>query len=237
MALLRFFSKKPKNAIVISLGGSLLIPEGIDTQFIFSFREMITNYTFKGYSFFIIVGGGRVCRLYQNASKELGVVSLDSLDWVGIHATRLNAEFIRIIFGDVADSKIVTNPYRIPYIHKPVVIGAGWKPGWSSDYDAVTIAEQIGAKKIINLTNIDYVFSDDPRKNPEAQIIKDINWTDFRKIIPAEWHPGVNAPFDPVASKKADELALTVAIMNGKNIENIKEYIEGREFIGSIIHP
>jgi hypothetical protein len=62
----------------------------------------------------------------------------------------------------------------------------------------------------------------DPKKFPDAKIIKESSWADFRKILPTEWDPGLNAPFDPIAAKKAEELGLEVVIMNGKNIENLK---------------
>ena len=45
----------------------------------------------------------------------------------------------------------------------------------------------------------------------------------------------MNAPFDPVASKLSQEIKLKVAIMNGKDLENIGNYLDGKEFKGTII--
>jgi uridylate kinase len=94
----------------------------------------------------------------------------------------------------------------------------------------------VGAKKVINLSNIDYAYDKDPNKFPDAEIIKESTWGDFRKLLPTEWDPGLNAPFDPIAAERAEELGLEVVIMNGKNIENLKKYLDGGEFVGTVIH-
>jgi uridylate kinase len=90
-------------------------------------------------------------------------------------------------------------------------------------------------KKVINLSNIEYVYDKDPKKYPEAKKIERSSWGEFRKLLPTEWISGLNSPFDPVAAKKAQELGIEVAIMNGRNIENLKNYLEGKEFKGTII--
>ena len=79
------------------------------------------------------------------------------------------------------------------------------------------------------------MYTDDPRHNPDAKPIDEICWKDFRKIVGDAWTPGKNVPFDPVASKKAEELSLTVICASGKNIENIKNILDGKAFIGTKI--
>ena len=97
------------------------------------------------------------------------------------------------------------------------------------------MAVETGAKKVINLSNIDIVYTADPKTNPDAVKIEKTTWAEYRKIIPSEWTSGINAPFDPIASKHAEENGIEVAIMNGKNLKNLADYIEGREFIGTVI--
>jgi len=221
--------------IVISLGGSLIIPDDIDVDFIKLFVETIKEYVSNGFSFLIITGGGKICRKYNNSLKEVVNASDEDLDWMGIAVTRLNAEFIRICFGDLAFQKVILDPDFIPKTDKPIVVGGGWKPGNSSDLAAVHGAKSIGATKIINLSNIDYVYNKDPKKFPEAKAIKEVSWGDFREIIPKVWGPGINSPFDPIAAKEAESLGLEVVIMNGKNIENLKNYLDNKAFIGTVI--
>lgn len=221
--------------IVISLGGSLIIPDELDLDFLRSFKALIETEVKNGQSFVIITGGGKICRKYQAAASELGISSPDELDWLGIHVTRMNAHFFRILMGGLAHGEIITDPQVLGEITKPVVIAGGWKSGWSTDLVAVEIAKTSGAKKLVNLSNIDYVYDKDPRKFPDAQKIEKASWAEFRKIIPAEWSPGVNTPFDPVAAKRAQELGLEVVIMNGKPLDNLENYLSGKKFKGTVI--
>lgn len=224
-----------KEHIVISLGGSLIVPDQIDIAFLKDFVGVIREYVKMGFRFIIITGGGRASRNYTLASKEISNPSNEDLDWIGIEATRLNAEFVRVGFGDVACPQIIFDPAVIPETDKPIILGGGWKPGNSSDLAAVVCAETVGAKKIINLSNIDYVYTSDPRYNPDAVKIEKSSWADFRTLLPKEWDPGLNSPFDPIAAQKAEELSLEVVIMNGKNIENLSRYLNGESFIGTVI--
>ena len=90
-------------------------------------------------------------------------------------------------------------------------------------------------KSVVNLSNIEKVYTDDPRKNPDAKPIDSISWKDFRKMVGDEWTPGKNCPFDPIASKKADECGMTVICASGKNIANIKAILNDEAFVGTKI--
>jgi len=221
--------------IVMSLGGSLIIPDEIDVDFLKLFVKTIKEYVSRGFSFLIITGGGRTCRKYNDYLKQIIEPSNEDLDWLGISTTRVNAELVRICFGDLAYEKVVQDPDSIPKTNKSIIVGGGWKPGNSSDLATVHSAKSIGATKIINLSNIDYVYNKDPKKFLDAKPIKEISWSDFREIIPKEWGPGINSPFDPTAAREAESLGYEVAILNGKNIENLKNYLDNKEFIGTVI--
>jgi len=221
--------------IIISLGGSLIVPEEIDIAFLEGFKEIILREVQAGKRFVIITGGGKICRKYQDAARALGDLSSSDLDWLGIHSTRFNAEFTKILFGELAEEKIIIDPMSFSGFEKPILLGAGYKPGFSTDWDAVEIAKRSGAKKIINLSNIDFVYESDPRKNPNAKKFEKISWADYIALIPKDWDPGLNSPFDPVASRDARDAGIEVAIMNGKNLENFEAYLSGNSFTGTVI--
>lgn len=225
-----------KQKYIISLGGSLIAPKtGIDTAFLKKFKDLITAEVRADKRFFIITGGGTTCRHYIKAANKITKVTRDDSDWLGIHTTRLNAHLVRTILRDIAEPEIITNPTKPLTMNKPVMIAGGWRPGWSTDYVAVMLAEKYKVKTIINLSNIDYVFDKDPSKFADAEKIENINWNDFIKIVGTKWDPGLNAPFDPVASQKAKATKLKVIIVNGKKITNLKNCLEDKKFIGTTI--
>lgn len=224
---------------VISVGGSLIVPDAIDTTFLTNLKHLIDTHTAQGRRFIIIAGGGRTARRYQDAAKEVAALTSDDLDWMGIHATRLNGHLLRTIFRDSAYRVMITNPDEIHDVpeHETLIIAAGYRPGCSTDLRAIQIAERIGAKHVINLSNTDYVYTTNPATDPTATKIEDITWTEFRKLIPENWDPGLSSPFDPVAAKEAEKLGIEVAHINGTHLEALTAYLEGAPFIGTRIHP
>lgn len=224
-----------KNTIVISLGGSLIVPDEIDTSFVKDFSLFVREYVEKGFNFVVITGGGKVCRRYNEALEKITDPSKDNLDWLGIAATRLNSEFVRIVLDDIAYNKVVLDPDQIPATDKPVIMSAGWKAGNSSDLAAVHAARSVGADNVINLSNTDYVYDKDPNKNEDAKKFETLAWDEYLKLIPEDWTPGLSSPFDPVASRKAKENNIKVAFVNGKNLDSLKNYIDGEKFEGTLI--
>ena len=97
------------------------------------------------------------------------------------------------------------------------------------------MAKGLGAKKIVNLSNIDFVYTADPKKDPSAKPIEKISWAEFRKMIPAEWDPGLSSPFDPIAAREAEALGLEVVVMNGKKLGEFSNYLAGKPFKGTVI--
>ncbi len=224
--------------IVMSVGGSLIVPGGIDTTFLKDLKQFIeTETTIAGRRFIIIAGGGRTARNYQEAAATVSELNAEDLDWMGIHATRLNGHLLRTVFRDLAHRVMITNPDEILDVPKneKVVIASGYRPGSSTDLRAVQIAEKTGATKVINLSNIDYVYTADPRTNPDAEKIETISWSDFRAMIPNDWDPGLSSPFDPIAAKVAQRDGIEVAIINGNKLGEVMKYLDGKEFIGTKI--
>lgn len=229
-----------KEKTVISLGGSLIVPNGgIDTVFLKQFNRFIRKQLSAKPSsqFFIVAGGGVTARHYRDAGTEIvgHELTADDLDWLGIHSSRLNAHLIRTIFRDLAHPYIIKHYEIIRKVTEPIIVGAAWKPGWSTDFCSAMICEDYGIKTVVNLSNIEMVYDSDPKTNSRAKPIKKITWKDFRKIVGGKWVPGMNAPFDPIASKKAQELGLKVIILKGNNFDNLENYFTGRTFVGTTV--
>lgn len=228
-----------KTRIIISVGGSLIVPNtGIDTKFLSQLNSFIRNQiaAHPDRQFFLITGGGATARQYIDAGKAIVGHQLadDDMDWLGIHSTRLNGHLVRTVFRDIAHPVMIKDFDVIRKIKEPVTVAAGWKPGRSSDFVAVQIAEDYGANLVINMSNITQAYDKDPAKFSDAKPLDTIHWADFRKIVGDTWTPGLSMPFDPIASKKAAQLSLTVAVM-GKDFDNLQNYLDGKSFLGTTI--
>lgn len=228
-----FDKKKP---IVISLGGSVLYPNKLDIEYIREFEAFIRSFVKQGYKFIIVTGGGRLCREFQAAARELTKLTDYDSDWLGIHTTRLNAQFLRTVFADICDHVIIDNPKKISKMKHPLVFGAGWRPGWSTDYVAVSIAHAHDAP-MVNMGTAEFVYSKDPNKYKTAKKFEKLTWQQYRKFIPKVWKPGLSTPLDPVAASLAHESKLTTYIIGGRDLKNVANLLRCRAWKGTTIAP
>ena len=227
-----------KERIIISLGGSLLVPESIDATFVAHFKKFIIDHIQDGYRFILVTGGGRTARKYIEAAASVTEINDEDKDWLGIHATRMNAHLVRTIFREYAHPRINTNPHDLEDFYnvtEPIMVAAGWRPGRSTDYAAVILGKYLGVKRIMNLSNIERVYDKDPHSHADAKPYDKLTWKAFRTIVGDEWNPGMNAPFDPIASQMAEEEGMEVAVLNGGDLGNVSKYIAGKKFIGTVI--
>lgn len=220
---------------MISLGGSLLYEGAVlDLQFLKNLQTLLRARVAVGDQFIIIVGGGYVSRQYQKALRELGAVDVD-LDWVGIHACRLNAQLLRLLLKDISHPDILLTHEALAKAAEPIVFAGGFLPGGSSDHVSVELAKAGGAQSIINMTNTSYVYDKDPALYPDAVAFEDLTWEAFAELIPKHWSPGLHTPFDPEAAAEAHRSGIEVAII-GKDITNLATLLNGGVYIGTKLH-
>ena len=226
---------------VLSLGGSIVAPDGPDPAFLSSFVALAREHLAVDPErrLILVVGGGGPARAWQRAYREAGGKAEDheAQDWIGVMATRLNAQLVKALLGPLCPQDVATDPTSLSIFMGRVLVAAGWKPGFSTDYDAVLLAERFGADRVLNLSNIAKVYTADPRVDSSAKPIDAISWADFRAIVGDEWSPGKNLPFDPVATRKAAELHLTVICAAGRDLANLRSLLEQSSFTGTTIGP
>ncbi|MDR3356680.1 MAG: UMP kinase [Spirochaetaceae bacterium] len=231
---------------VISLGGSIVAPDKADCLYLQRFVELVESLLVEDGAerFIIVVGGGGPARTWQAAYREvsgaLGTAPDDGqADWIGIMATRLNAQLVKALFGAYCKDDVVTDPCAgttESLFTGRVLLAAGWKPGFSSDNDAVLLAKRFGAKTVINLSNIRQVYTADPKTDPAAKPLDSISWDAFRVLTGDVWTPGRNVPFDPVASRNAAEAGIDVICAAGGDLENLRQILRGGAYTGTLIH-
>ena len=225
---------------VMSLGGSIVVPDQVDIEFVNSFVSRMRNRLKHdpAWRLALVVGGGATARAYQQAARIMDPDCPSvTQDRIGIAATRVNAEVVRAAFGRLCPDPVVTDPTTPEPITGKVVIAGGWKPGFSTDNVAVRLAESLGAMTVINLSNIKQIYTADPKSNADAEPLTQLSWGEFFGIAGEEWIPGKNTPFDPVASRRAAELGMKVIAADGRDLDNLDAILEGRDFLGTTIGP
>jgi uridylate kinase len=215
--------------IVISLGGSVINPNRFRLRFLEKLALLSAEYALNAQLYFIC-GGGYRARRHMRSEK-----TTEGKDIAGILGTWENAEDVRKVFDIVLPTYpyILKAPKKVPTRYKAVIAG-GWKPGFSTDAVAVEFARLVGAKAVLNVSNIDYLYSKDP-KLKGAKPLGKVTWDHFFRIIGTKRVPGGNYPFDPVAAKKAAELGLAVIIINGNKFWRIKSAFADK-YLGSMIY-
>lgn len=225
--------------IIFSFGGSLLFSrkkiDKLNLVFLKKFRDLIIKELKKKKCVFLIVGGGAAARFWQREALKFGRVSNRDLDLLGIKATWQNSEFLRVLFKNFAWPKILTDySKKIPVKRGKVIIGGGFQPGFSTDYDSVLVAKKLKVKRIYNLSDIDFIYTRDPRI-PGAKPLKEITWPEYFALMQKKWSPGMHLPFDPKASRLAWQLGLEVIFLNGFRLKNLENCLLGKKFKGTII--
>ena len=226
------------NLAVISLGGSIIAPDKVDTAFLRQLNEALRTYLIEDRSrkIILVCGGGSPARVYQQAMREIREdVDSEELDWLGIRATHINGQLIKAMLSEFCTDNLIIDPTGHINFRGQVLVAAGWKPGFSTDNDAVILAERFEGRLIINLSNITKVYTDDPKKNPDAKPLDSISWADYRTMVGNQWTPGKSTPFDPIASKRAEKMHMKVVCADGRNIRNTMDILYGRPFLGTVL--
>ena len=185
----------------------------------------------------IVTGGGSLARRYQQSLRQLRPQApTEAQDWIGISATRVNAELVRQGFGDLAAAPVVTDPSVVDGFEGRVLVAGGWKPGFSTDNVAVILASRLGAGRLISLSNVERIYSADPKLDPGAKGLDHLTWPELGALVGTTWQPGSHTPFDPEATRLATRERL-ILIAAGNDLDNLRRILREQPFVGSTVGP
>ncbi len=225
-----------KENLVISVGGSILLPEEENTSKLSSLAEMLKK-NCQDRELYLVVGGGKTARRYIDWGRELGADE-SSLDELGIRTSRLNARLLIIALGkdvypvpahDFDEAMTAGNHYSM------VTMG-GTHPGHTTDAVAAMLAERLDADRLINATSVDGVYTADPRKDEEVEKLDELSYDELIDIVSkGESGAGPNVVFDPLAAKIIKRAGIKTFIVDGRDPKTIGKAIRGEDFNGSEI--
>ena len=228
--------------IVVAIGGSLLRPE-VEEKHVWldHLITIVRERVAAGDRLGLVIGGGAPAREGISLAKPL-IDDDYHLDKIGIAATRLNATIIREALTEASISVSGIIPTSVNEAaqlleERPVVVMGGTEPGHTTDAVAIRLAIAENASKCIIATNVEKVFSEDPRKNPNAKSFDILTHEELQQIVgPAEHkEAGKSSVVDPIAVLEATKANLELNIIDGRKIERIKHTILGSDFEGTKI--
>jgi uridylate kinase len=215
--------------IVISLGGSLIVPDKFDLAFLMKFKKVIEKFKTR-HRFFIVCGGGKVARAYAQAAQKLRL-SETAAHLLGIEATLVNAKLLALL---LRARFIKGSVKRIASEEARVMITGGIREGWTTDVVAALIAKEVRADCLINLTDVPGVYDKDPHKHKKAKLFSKLSWEEFLELAKkVKIKPGMHFVFDPRAAIICKAARIKVIIMKG--VENLDRFLGGEKFEGTRI--
>lgn len=220
--------------VVVSIGGSILIPGNNDSEYITKLADMLKT-ACNDAQIAIVVGGGKTARYYAETGRALGGDDYQ-LDILGIGATRLNAQLLSLALGDMPD-KVSEDPEDLASKSAPgkIVVMGGTVPGHTTDAVAAMVAKAMKADRIVNATSVDAVYTDDPRKNPDAEKILKMTIDELGELVYKEHGASKSSVFDPLGVKLAKENKMDILIVDGRNIDELRNAILGKPINGTTV--
>jgi len=222
--------------LVISLGGSLIVPDKVDYPFLDEFEETINKLKRK-HKIVILTGGGHTARKYMHA-LELEKATEKQLGLVGIMSTKLNARLVAGFFNH--KYKIPETISQVKSLVKkknPVICGSlGIKTGRTSDSNAAELARELKADLFINLTNVDGLYDKDPTKYKSAKFIPEVSFQEFyTRVKKIKFKAGQHFVLDQEAAKIIKQSKIKTIILNGKKLKNLENCLNNKKFKGTVI--
>lgn len=215
---------------VVKLGGGLFRRDP-DTSNIKHFAVSLSRFVGENNQLVIVAGGGENARTYINAARKLGAEE-STCDLLGIQITRANAELLRVAFENETGAVTTKKLSRLPDLVRTnrIVVMGGLQPGQSTNAVAALAAEITRAGILVNATDVDGVYTEDPKKNPKAKLLKTINVGKLLELAMAgKVFAGRYELLDPLAVKILERSKTPTRFVSLSNPDNILDAIKGKD--------
>jgi uridylate kinase len=222
---------------VVKLGGALFRREPNVTA-LKDMGKVLSGFVREDNQLVLVAGGGENARTYIGAARKLGAEE-STCDLLGIQITRANAELLRLAMGSIASSKIPTMLSDLPHCvgsGKAVVMG-GLQPGQSTNAVAALAAEITRAEILVNGTDVDGVYTEDPKKNPKAKLIRSVNVDKLLSwAMGGEVFAGRYELLDPLAIKIMQRAKMPTRFVSLADPGNILAALQGKDIGTRVVY-
>ena len=222
---------------VLSLGGSLIVPDKVDIGYLKKFVALIKHLS-KKHRLVIVTGGGSIARLYIDALHKAGAPQ-EMQSWAGIKCCGLNAVLLNSLFGNLEPLPDSLQEVKFMLASRKIIVCAalGFQPDMTSDGTAAEVAAYVGADAFVNLTNVSGLFSRDPHKFKSAKLIPFISFAAFlRHAREIAYTPGQHFVLDQQAARIILRERIRTFILDGHDVKNLELCLLGKSFVGTVIH-
>lgn len=222
--------------VVVSLGGSILVPDNDDARYLADLAALLIRVSSR-LRIFAVTGGGRPARYYIETGRALGIPER-TLDKFGIEVTRLNARLLGVALRGKANKAPAGTYAEAARLARrfPIVFMAGTRPGHTTDRVSASLARFVRADRIVNATSVDGVYSADPKSHPEARLLERIGFEDLVRLA-GERHlaAGPSVVFDPVAARVLARDRIPLRVVHGRDLQALESAILGQAFHGTLV--
>lgn len=171
----------------------------------------------------VVAGGGSIARSYINVARRMGVP--ESLcDQLGILVSRLNARLLVDGLGEHAFPEIPTSVDELKHYFTSgkIVAMGGLQPGHSTNAVAAIAAETVKADLLVNVTDVDAVYTSDPNRDPSAKRLDEVTVTQLTEILSGnEISAGTYELMDPIALRIIQRSRISTVIVDGRTTDNV----------------
>jgi len=223
--------------IVVKIGGHVIFDDDLDIGLLKEYLHIFKE-TYDGGRWVIVVGGGKPARSYVESARKLGL-NEGLCDEVGIKITRINAMLLIGLFGELAYPIVpeTLEQVREYTTSRKIVVMGGLQPGQSTVAVSALVAETINAEKLIIATDVDGIYAEDPKKNPDAELLKEISVNELaKKIVEYSHEAGEYKLVDLLGLKIIARSRIPTIYLNGRKPENLKKALKGEQ-VGTILKP
>ncbi|HMB67114.1 MAG TPA: UMP kinase [Candidatus Bathyarchaeia archaeon] len=223
--------------VVVKLGGALFRREPNVTA-LKDMGKVLSGFVREGNQLVLVAGGGENARTYIGAARKLGAEE-STCDLLGIQITRANAELLRLAMGSIASSKIPTMLSDLPHCVGPgkAVVMGGLQPGQSTNAVAALAAEITRAEILVNGTDVEGVYTEDPKKNPKAKLIRMVNADKLLSwAMGGEIFAGRYELLDPLAIKIMQRAKMPTRFVSLADPGNILAALQGKDIGTRVVY-